>query len=143
MRWLALSLVVLFGCFKGEWKTAVPPDEMIEYRLQAGQFAVIVILDEKITMEIAKKAARLRAAEVALIGGFHYFLVQSETQIQVVKQKADATDVEEMIIMGDFAHGQIEQSAQVFPALRMVFQCFEKKPKGKAIKACDWVDCSK
>ena len=137
-----IPLIALCGCFKTEWRPPVSPDEMIEYRLQPGQYAVIVILDENIKMDAAKRAARHRAAELTVSGGFRYFLVQSETQIQVVKQKADAHDVE-LIILGDFAHDQIERSAQAFPALRMVIQCYEKRPNGKAIKACDLIDCSK
>ena len=103
---------------------------MIEYRLQAGQFAVIVILDEKITMEIAKKAARFRAAEVALIGGFHYFLVQSETQIQVVKQKADAADVEEMIITVILPTGKSNHLGP-FPPCAWSFNVLRKNPKAR------------
>jgi len=39
-------------------------------------------------MDLAKKAARVRAAEIAVGGGYHYFLIQSETQTRVVKQRA-------------------------------------------------------
>jgi hypothetical protein len=142
-----LAIAALFGnCFRGEWKSSVSDDEMIEYKLQPGQYAVVIILNEQTTMEKAKKAARHRAAELAVSGGYHYFLIQSETPMRVIKQLAKMEpDREEMMIEGEFGEAQIATSKtneSVFPALRIVFQCFDQKPKGKSIKACNLIDCS-
>jgi len=136
---------MLFGsCSKGDWKPLVD-DEMIEYKLQPGQFAVVVILNDQITMDLAKKAARVRAAEIAVSGGYRYFLIQSETQTRVVKQRASLEqDAGEMIIEGDFGNGHLASSSMsetAFPALKVVFQCFDKKPKGKSINACNLTEC--
>lgn len=142
-----LAIAALFGnCFREEWKSSIAEDEMIEYRLQPGQYAVVIILDEQTTLEKARKAARRRAAELALSGGYRYFLIQSETTMRVIRQLAKMEPSrEEMIIEGDFGPAQLAASSaneSVVPALRVVFQCFEKKPKGKSFKACNWVDGS-
>lgn len=129
-------------------KTSVADDEMIEYKVKPGQYAVVVILDETVTLDQARKAARKRAAELAVSGGYRYFLVQSETEMRVMKQRAmlEKENDEEMYVEGDFGQGQIAVSSTheaVFPALRVVIQCFEQKPKCKCIKACKLTDCSK
>lgn len=139
--------IILFGsCSQSDWKQAAIDDEMIEYKLQSGQYAVVIILDDRVTLEVAKKAARHRAAELAVSGGYRYFLVQSETQTRVVKQQASLeNEVEEMFIEGDFRNGQLASSSigeSTFLALKVVFQCFDKKPKGKSINACNLTDCS-
>ena len=144
---LFIAMIALFSsCSQGEWKSAVVDDEMIEYKLQPGQYAVVIILDDQVTLEQAKKVARHRAAELAVSGGYRYFLIQSETQTRVVKQRANLEkESQEMIIEGDFGKEQLASVASeaVFPALKVVFQCFEKKPKGKSINACKLTDCSK
>ncbi|MBF8262720.1 MAG: hypothetical protein HW387_385 [Parachlamydiales bacterium] len=142
-----LAMAALLGnCFREEWKSLVSDDEMIEYRLQPGQYAVVIVLDEQTTMDMAKKAARHRAAELTVSGGFRYFLIQSETTTRVIKQLAKMEpDSAEMMIEGDFGSAQIAASKvneSVFPALRVVFQCFDKKPKGKSLKACNLIDCT-
>jgi hypothetical protein len=141
MKWsyLFVFITALLGVScREEFKSSVADDEMIEYQLKKGQYAVVIIMDG-VTMEQAKKTARHRAAQIAVSGGYRYFLIQSETQTQVVKQKAEN---HEMFIEGQFAKNQAITET-VSPALRVVFQCFEKKPHGKAIKACNLTDCSK
>ena len=142
-----VAIVALFaGCSQSDWKSLMVDDEMIEYKLQSGQYAVVVVLDNRVTLDVAKKAARRRAAELAVSGGYRYFLIQSETQTRVVKQRASLeNEAEEMYIEGDFRNGQLASSSvneAAFPALKVVFQCFDKKPKGKSINACNLTDCS-
>jgi hypothetical protein len=137
-----VSMLVLFGsCSEGDVKAALASDEMIEYKLQPGQYAVVVILDDQVTIDVAKKAARQRAAELTVSGGYRYFLIQSETQTQVVKSRQLESLNQEMIVEGSFSKDQSQEI--IYPALRVVFQCFEKKPKGKSFKACNLIDCSK
>ena len=143
-----IAMIALFGsCSESDWKSLVVDDEMIEYKLQSGQYAVVIILNERLTLEQAKQAARHRAAELAVSGGYRYFLIQSETETRVVKQLVNLEkDLGEMIIEGDFGKGQLSATTMTetaFPALKVVFQCFDKKPKGKSINACNLTDCSK
>jgi hypothetical protein len=142
-----LAMAALCGnCFRGEWKSSVADDEMIEYRLQPGQYAVVIVLDDQTTLEKAKKAARHRAAELTVSGGYRYFLIQSETTTRVIKQMAKLEkEGEDMIVEGDFGQAQLAASSpneKIYQALRVVFQCYEKKPKTRAMKACNWIDCS-
>lgn len=144
---LFIAMIALFGsCSQGDWKSSMVDDEMIEYKLQPGQYAVVIVLDNRVTLDVAKKAARRRAAELAVSGGYRYFLIQSETQTRVVKQCASLeNEAEEMFIEGDFRNGHLASSSiqeAAFAALKVVFQCFDKKPKGKAINACNLTDCS-
>jgi hypothetical protein len=141
-----IAMQVLFGSCQGDWNTSMVDDEMIEYKLQPGQYAVVVIISDQVTLERAKKAARQRAAEVAVSGGYRFFLIQSETQTRVVRQRASLeNDIEEMFIEGDFGRGQLAASSMkeaAFSALKVVFQCFDTKPEGKSINACNLTDCS-
>lgn len=141
---MIFAIGVLFSsCFRSEWKSAVAEDEMIEYKLKPGQYAVVIVLDNQVTVDQAKKAARHRAAEITVNGGYRYFLIQSETQTKVVKQTAKLDlEVNEMFIEGEFGEIASSLNETVIPALRVVFQCFEKKPQGKSIKACNLIDCS-
>jgi len=144
---LIIATIALFcSCSQGDWLSSIVDDEMIEYKLQPGQYAVVVVLDNRVTLDLAKKAARRRAAELAVNGGYRYFLIQSETQTRVVKQRASLeNEAEEMFIEGDFRNGQFASSSineAAFSALKVVFQCFDKKPKGKSINACNLTDCS-
>ncbi len=141
---LIACVFVLGSCSSKPEGQTIADDEMIEYRLQAGQYAVVVILNDGVTLDQAKKVARRRAAELAVSGGFRYFLIQSETEMQVMKSKVLEAFNEEIIIEGNFATAQLERPKEtVYSALRVVFQCFENKPKGKCYKACNLTDCSK
>lgn len=134
------------SCSRSDWKSVALDDEMIEYKLQPGQYAVVVVLDVKTSLDQAKKAARHRAAQLAVSGGYRYFLIQSEVTTRVIKQQAMLDqDVKELFIEGDFGQNQLTASSMnetVFDALKVVFQCYEKKPQGRSVKACNWTDCS-
>jgi hypothetical protein len=142
MRWpfiiMLMTAIFCGGCSDG---FTIADDEMIEYKLKPGQYAVVVIIDAQTSLDQARKAARHRAAEITVRGGYRYFWVQSESQTQVIRQKADNHDI---FIEGEFQPlAKAESNETAFPALRVVFQCFEQKPKSKAFKACNFTDCSK
>jgi hypothetical protein len=134
----------LAGCQWSDQASEPKGDEMIEFRLQPGQYAVIVIMNDTMTLKEARKTAWRRSAEVAVKEGYRYFLVQSETTMRVMKHQAmlDAKQ-QEIYIEGEFTKTASSIDRVVFPALKVVFQCYEKKPKGKSIKACRLTDCSK
>ena len=141
---LIAMAALLASCSQVDSKATIADDEMIEYRLQPGQYAVVVILNDGISLEQAKKVSRRRAAELTVSGGYRYFLIQSETEMQVIKSKILEALNEEVIIEGNFATAQLERPKEtVYSALRVVFQCFENKPKGKSYKACNLTDCAK
>lgn len=126
-------------------------DRMIEYQLDGGQYAVVVVMDG-ISARQAKKIARQRAAEITASQGDRYFTVDSEEETQVIKstngygnQRFYGNMYQELIIEQDFGRSSIDRrmpNTNMYPAVRLVFTPYLKKPSRSAIDACKLTDCN-
>ena len=123
---------------------------MIEYQLDGGQYAVVVVMDGVPTKE-AKQIARQRAAEITASQGDRYFTIDSEEEMQIIKsnqgygnQRFYGNMYQELIIEGDFGRNRINRQPPalgMYPAVRIVFTPYLKKPSRNAIDACKLTDC--
>jgi hypothetical protein len=128
-------------------------DQMIEYQLDGGQYAVVVVMDG-ISASDAKMMARQRAAEIVAQQGDRYFTIDSEQETQVVKSDDDLNNnqrfygnmYQELIIEKDFGRESRGVSAtpitRSYPAIRIVFTSYKTKPNFKAIDACSMTKCN-
>ena len=152
----SFGMAALLGLFlhNGEIaKAADVSEQIIEYQVNERRFAVVVVEDGSVSESDAKNMARQRAAEITVDKGFKYFKVISEQETEVTKSDRPFPDnqayyqnmYQELIIEGDFDKRRLESrsipSENTYPAIRLVFQCFEKKPWGSSVEACTLADC--
>jgi hypothetical protein len=143
-------LSLLSVCPKqSDWVVAA--DQVIDYHLQGDQYA-IVVAEDGINTSQAKQMARKRAAEITVKNGGRYFVIESEVEAQVVKSD-DAWPnnnafygnmYQELIVEGNFGKESRQRASgntSIYPAIRLVFTIYSKKPKGKAVDACSLTDC--
>lgn len=127
-------------------------DKMLEYQLDGGQYAVVVVMDG-VSLKEAKRMARQRAAELTAAQGDRYFTIDSEEETQVIKSNAPEFEqqrfygnmYQELIIEGDFGKGSINRqppTSSMYPAVRLVFTPYLKRPSRSAIDACTLTDCN-
>lgn len=125
---------------------------MMEYQLDGGQYAVVVVMDG-ISAEDAKKIARQRAAEIVAQQGDRYFTIDSEQETQVIKSDDDLSNqrfygnmYQELIIEGDFNRDRLRYrsipNTSTYSAFRVVFTSYKTKPNFKAIDACKLTKCN-
>lgn len=146
-----IAMACLFGMCSHTASHVNLSDRMIEYQLDGGQYAVVVVVDG-ISPKEAKKIALQRAAEITAAQGDRYFTVDSEESTQVVKsdqgydnQRFYGNMYQELIIEQDFGRTSIQrqpQNSALYPAIRLVFTPYLKKPSHNAIDACKLTDCN-
>jgi hypothetical protein len=126
-------------------------DQVIEYQLEGGQYAVIVVMDGISPLE-AKKMARQRAAEITVQQGGRYFVIDSEQDTQVIKSDEEMDHhrfygnmYQELIIENDFDRDRLRYqglpATNLYSAYRLVFTFYKIKPSFKAIDACSIIKC--
>lgn len=126
-------------------------ERMIEYQLDGGQYAIVVVMDG-VSVKKAKQIARQRAAQITALQGDRYFTIDSEEQTEVIKpnqgfenQRFYGNMYQELIIEGDFGRNQINRQppiSRMYPAIRLVFTPYLKRPSQNAIDACKLTDCN-
>lgn len=127
-------------------------DQTIEYQVQENQYAVVIVEDEGITAEQAKKLARQKAAEITVQNGGRYFTIVSEQPTQVIKSEHPWPDnqafpqnmYQELIIEKNFNRQRLQQeqgpSENLYNAYRLVFNISEKESR-HSIDACTLTKC--
>ncbi|OGN64968.1 MAG: hypothetical protein A3E80_00505 [Chlamydiae bacterium RIFCSPHIGHO2_12_FULL_49_9] len=151
---LVVAISLLGGCQSAFVATkAVYSNQILDYRVDGNRYAVVVTQDQGVTRAMAKKFARERAAEITVDNGYRYFIIESEEQVQTVrtgdpvggKQEFHENMYHEQIIEGDFyrrpSQFQETQPGGTFPAIRIVFKCYEQRPGIRAIDACTLTNC--
>lgn len=120
-------------------------NQIIEYQMDSGQYAVVVVMDG-ISASQARKVARQRAAEVVIEQGNRYFTIDSEQETEVIKsdegfnnQPVNGNLYQELIIERDFSRERLKTetipTTSTYPAIRIVFTSYKQKPNWKAIDA--------
>lgn len=127
-------------------------DQTMEYQLDGGQFAVVIVMDG-ISASEAKRMARQRAAEITASQGDRYFTIDSETETQVIKsddvpqnQRFYGNMYQELIIEGNFNRERLQYrgvpNTSTYSAIRLVFTSYKTRPSYKAIDACTLTNCN-
>lgn len=141
-------LCMLFG---GRVLAADLSDQTIEYQVSGEQYAVVIVMDGLSSTE-ARKAARVRAAEMAVQQGGRYFTIDKEERTEVIRsedvpesQRFYGNMYHELIIERDFSRDRLRYeslpNAQTYSAIRLVFTIYKEKPGRKAIDACTLTHC--
>ncbi|MES2273447.1 MAG: hypothetical protein V4487_04590 [Chlamydiota bacterium] len=135
-----------------EVKLLADSSQVLEYQLEDQRYAVVVVQDDGISASRAKKMAKTKAAELTIENGYRYFVIVSEEATQVIKSdqsdnQASPTNIyQELIIQGDFGKESQERRLgriqQAYPAIRLVFDCYKEKPRGKSMDACSLTHCN-
>lgn len=110
-------------------------DHLIEYPIQDHQYA-IVIVENGVSEEEAKKLALQRAAELAREKGFQHFKVDSEGEVNVAMSNKDFPSESsmprniyyELIQSDDFGREPIQSgedsSVTVYPGYRLIISLY-------------------
>src|SRR6185295_12703936 len=138
---MRLILMAIFG-----FSALLADDAVIEYQLTGNQYAVIVVIDgSNITSASqAKEVAMKRAAKSVVDAGDRYFTVDSEEKTTTVRSSGGEASsgnlYQESIMEGNFgrdsAAAQGPASSSTYPAIRLVYTSYKKKPPSKTIDAC-------
>lgn len=134
-----MLLLLAGGCQNlTKWPKLVPASQIYSYPLQGQQYVILVVEDNGVDEEDAKKAAIQKAAQLSLANGYRYFSILSEKKVEVVKRSADQTSqmpgnlYQEKIIEKDFSRDNLERgssfSTGTYLAYRLEIECYEKKP---------------
>lgn len=132
-------------------RQVVVSDQVIEYQLDNGQYAVVVAMDG-ISASQAKSMARQRAAEITVQQGNRFFVINAEQQTEVIKSddipyndRFYGNMYQELIIEQDFGKRSLQRrsspSTATYSAIRLVFTSYKDKPLFKAIDACKLTNC--
>ncbi len=126
-------------------------DNVVDYQVREGKFAVIVVRENGMSKDQARKIALQRAAQITTERGSRYFQVDAESETSVIQSGSDANPFygnmyQELIIEKDFGKQEIERKnnakTQTIPALRVVFSIVPEKSGLKTLDACDYSECS-
>ncbi len=139
---LFVFLLLASGCQNlTKWPNPAPASQVYSYPLQDQQYVILVVEDDGVDEERAKKAAMQKAAQVSLDNGYRYFSILSEKTIEVVKLSGGKTSqvpgnlYQEKIIEKDFSKKALEQDSSfpsgTYPAYRLEIECYPKKPMMK------------
>lgn len=152
MKFAALILATYFlvGCRSDSVLELA--DQTIQYQVNNNQYAVIVVEDE-ISKEDAKKYAMQQAAETAKKNGYHYFKVESEGEVAVAKSDKQFPGAQsqprnlyyEMIQSGNFGRERLSPdetpSSGMYQGYRIIFSCYKEPPSGKSEDVCEYTNC--
>lgn len=126
-------------------------DNVIEYQIQGNRYAVVIVREKGMSVSQARKMAQQRAAEMTVVEGNRYFVIESETQVQAVQSSGSGNQFytnmyQELIVEGDFSKQQTEAEqpapSYTYPALRVVFVMYPDK-SSNSIDACKYTTCPK
>ena len=127
-------------------------DNVIEYQIQGNRYAVVIVREKGMSVDQARKMARQRAAEMTVVEGNRYFVIESETDVQAVQSSGSQDQFytnmyQELIVEGDYSKQQTQAeqpvSAYTYPALRVVFTMVPDKSTPKSVDACKYTTCPK
>lgn len=148
---MAALAAFLGTCYRSNG-TLAGNGNVLEYRVQGDQYAVVIVREGGMSEKDARKLAHQRAAEITVDHGNQYFIVNSETKVEVLASDEDGSTsfnknlYQEKIIQGDFGKEQLNQSeapsANMTPALRIIFTMYSEKPAFRSMDACKYTDCS-
>lgn len=128
-------------------------DNVLDYQIQGDRYAVLVVREGGMSEQQARTLARQRAAEIAVEQGDRYFIIEGETQVQMVQTGGDYPNqnafygnmYHELIVEKDFSKQQTtaqqEGGTRIVPALRVVFVIYPIKENGSALDACKYTNC--
>lgn len=150
---LAAAAVFLGVCRNSHSACAPLGQGIIEYQNQDNQYVVVVVQEDGLSLAKAKEKALQKAAEITVQNGYRYFKIESEQKTQVIQankpwpgsQGFYGNMYQELIIEKDFDRDRMQREVpteSVYPALRVVFNCFKDKPLGKSVDACASTDCN-
>src|SRR3989344_598892 len=108
---ILLSIMFVFiGCRSdSSFKT-----NAFHYQLENNRYAVVIV-QEGISQEEAEKEAMKKAADITLVHGYKYFMIDAKTKVQVIKtdkKSAQPTNIYYELIQNDnFGRNRPEQLA--------------------------------
>lgn len=127
-------VVVIFFLLLGIVGVAFPAAEsVLEYPVSGKQYAIVVVRENNLSREEAKKIAYERAHQVTKEQGYRSFSVISEQDTQVVRSPKNGNQYQnygnmyqELIMEGDFNRNRLANDATpnagAFPAYRLVIR---------------------
>jgi hypothetical protein len=143
MRTFLFVLLLLAGGCQNltKWPKLVPASQIYSYPLRDQQYVILVVEDNGVDEEDAKRTAIQKASQVSLANGYRYFSILSEKKVEVVKRSADPASqmpgnlYHEKIIEKDFGRDNLERGASfstgTYPAYRLEIECYSEKPSMK------------
>ena len=147
------SVLLLASCKNDSSQLATADNQVIEYKMDNNQYAVIVVQAGGMSEDDVKALAMKKAAEKTRDQKMRYFTVESEDHVQAMSSTNTAYDnpspqrnmYYEMIQSDNFGRDrfQDERNPQenTYPAYRVIFKCYQDKPSGGAKDACEFVSC--
>ena len=148
-----VSLIV-FGCKGVSQNIAASDRQMIEYKIDDNEYAIVVVQSEGVDQESAKQLAMQKAAQKTQGQKLRYFTIESEGNVQAMNATGTAYDnpapprnlYYELIQSGNFGRDKVEDQRipqeGVYQAYRIIFKCYAQKPSEKAIDSCSIIPCS-
>jgi hypothetical protein len=147
---LFVSMVLTVGCGYKD-PQAFLAQRTMQYQIDPNKYAVIVIQDD-ISEEIAKKEAMRKAAEMTLANGYRYFVIESESEAMAARSNSDnfnrqpANIYYELIQSGNFGRERVDQPqppmGEAIPGWRIEFSTY-KDPVTNGVDACQYAQCRK
>ena len=129
---LYACLMTLFAtsCAKSSrWDEPVHPSQIVSYPTRDNQFVILAVEDRGVGSAQAKDAAMRKAAQVTLDNGYHYFIVDSEDEIQVMKAPPSESYEDPARVYQELPAGKGQANNQdTLPAIRLLIDCFTQKP---------------
>lgn len=152
LLWCLLAILVT-SCKNTSAKNLLVNNQLIEYELDKETYAIVVVREEGMSAEEAKKKAMEKAAEKTQEGHRRYFTVESEGEVQAVSATGSAYDGShpprnmyyELIQSDNFGRDRFEDERTpqegVYPAYRIIFKCYLNRPSSEAVDSCDIISC--
>jgi hypothetical protein len=149
---LLATTLALMGCRSSSLDTIA--DQTIDYQVKGNQYAVVIV-EDGVSQDQAKKYAMQKAAEVAKENGYNYFKVDSEGEVAVAKSEKQFPSEQsqprnlyyELIQSGNFGRERVTPGdiapTGMYNGYRIVFSCYKEAPSGRSEDVCDYTKCSK
>ncbi len=150
---LITAMFAFLGC-RSDMSASALADRTIQYQIEGNRYAVVVA-EDGISEGQAKEEAVKRAAQVAVDNGYRYFVVDSESEVSMMKSNqgfpspgSRPTNLYyELIQSGNFGREPIDQPQpsmeNLYSGWRIQFSCYKERPSRKAIDACQYASCDK
>ncbi len=147
-----LACILCAGCKNDSGNLASAEQQTIEYQTDDNQYAIVIVRSGEMNEEQAKELAIQKAAEKTRDQKLRYFTIESEDQVQAMRSGKSSNPPPspsnmyyELIQSNNFGRDRFEDQqvldADIYPAYRIVFKCYQEKPGESAVDACDIVSC--
>lgn len=124
-------MLFLAGCSTNYHQKGFFGDGYSDYRINQDKFAVTFRGNEYTDSENVRRFAMMRAAELTVQNGFHYFKIVSEKDVSHESIKTSTTEQDDRVIT--------RKEKQEAPGIDLMIRCFNESPDGDAINAHEFL----